>query len=62
MKTRARDGTAWSALSDAVLIPEVSLRVTELMYHPVDPPVGSPYEDDDFEFIEVATSARLARP
>lgn len=29
------------------------LRITEIMYHPQDPPPGSPYEDDDFEFIEL---------
>ena len=28
------------------------LRVTEIMYHPADPPVGSPYTADDFEFVE----------
>jgi hypothetical protein len=31
---------------------QLYLRVTELMYHPSDPPAG-PYEDDDFEFIEL---------
>ena len=41
-------------MSAATLTPDVSLRVTELMYHPADPPAGSPYEDDDFEFIEIA--------
>lgn len=30
-----------------------SLRVTEVMYHPQDPPAGSPYKNDDFEYIEV---------
>jgi hypothetical protein len=28
------------------------LRVSELMYHPANPPITSPYNDDDFEFIE----------
>jgi hypothetical protein len=30
-----------------------SLRVTEVMYHPQDPPAGSPYKNDDFEYVEV---------
>ena len=30
------------------------LRITEIMYHPTDPPDGSPWDDNDFEFIEVA--------
>ena len=28
------------------------LRVTEINYHPHDPPAGSPFEDNDFEFVE----------
>jgi len=31
------------------------LRVTEIMYHPTDPPAGSPWNDDrEFEWIELA--------
>jgi hypothetical protein len=29
------------------------LRVTEIMYHPADPPSGSTYENDDFEYVEL---------
>ena len=29
------------------------LRVTEVMYHPAAAPAGSPYGDNDFEFVEV---------
>jgi hypothetical protein len=29
------------------------LVVSELMYHPLDPPPGSPYDADDFEFVEL---------
>jgi hypothetical protein len=29
------------------------LRVTEMMYHPPDPPGSSPYNDEDFEYIEL---------
>jgi hypothetical protein len=30
------------------------LRITELNYHPYNPPAGSPFEDNDFEFLEFA--------
>jgi len=30
-----------------------NLRITELMYNPADPPEDSPYDNDDFEFIEL---------
>ncbi|MBN1817965.1 MAG: lamin tail domain-containing protein, partial [Sedimentisphaerales bacterium] len=29
------------------------LRITELMYHPTNPEPGSPYTDEDFEYIEM---------
>jgi hypothetical protein len=29
------------------------LRITEINYHPLDPPIGSSYTQDDFEFIEL---------
>jgi hypothetical protein len=29
------------------------LRVTELHYHPADPPAGGAFDDDEFEFIEL---------
>lgn len=29
------------------------LHVSEIMYHPPKPPAGSPYQDEDFEFIEL---------
>jgi len=41
---------AGAALSDPLL---TDLRVTEIMYHPADPNAGSPYVDEDFEFIEL---------
>ncbi|NLF39681.1 hypothetical protein GX586_09565 [bacterium] len=33
--------------------PQRFLRVSEIMYHPADPPAGSPYLNDDFEFVEL---------
>jgi hypothetical protein len=52
VRSRVLDAGVWSALNEATFRPDVPLRVTELMYHPTDPPSG-PYVDDDFEFIEL---------
>jgi hypothetical protein len=30
-----------------------ALRITEINYHPAPPPTNSPYQDKDFEFIEI---------
>ncbi|MDZ4782341.1 MAG: lamin tail domain-containing protein [Planctomycetia bacterium] len=55
----------WSALDAAtftVLAPK--LRITEIMYHPPEPAPGSPYGDNDFEYLELqntgATPMQLA--
>ena len=55
VKARAFDGSQWSALCEALFeVPgSFPLRVTEIMYHPPDPPEGSFYGDDDFEFLEL---------
>jgi len=53
---RARSaGGVWSAITDATFtIPTPpGVRVTELMYHPADPPAGSIYSANDLEYIEV---------
>lgn len=36
------------------------LKITELMYHPAPPPPGSPYTDEDFEFIELKNAGSTA--
>ncbi|MBU0679276.1 MAG: lamin tail domain-containing protein [Verrucomicrobia bacterium] len=49
------EGTPVSSLSytgDPSALQE-NLRITEIMYHPNDPPEGSLFTDDDFEFVEV---------
>jgi hypothetical protein len=33
--------------------PQQYLRITEIMYHPPNPPTGSQYEAEDFEYIEL---------
>lgn len=70
VKARAFSGSEWSALSEnqVTVIPSPvdysHLRVSELMYAPPSPPVGSPYDADDFAWLELrnfgATSLGLA--
>jgi hypothetical protein len=33
--------------------PLPALRITEINYHPAPPPTNSPYQDKDFEFVEI---------
>jgi hypothetical protein len=52
VKARVLNAGEWSALTEAVYAPadaQNSLRVTEIMYHPADAPVGNPAA----EFIEL---------
>ena len=37
-----------------------SLRITELMFNPAPPPSGSPYNNDDFEFVELKNTGAVA--
>jgi hypothetical protein len=55
VKARAYQGGNWSALNEATFVPdsELPLRVTELMYHPLPAGEGSPFEAEDFEFVEL---------
>jgi hypothetical protein len=53
VKARTKKGADWSAASDAVFTPDRGLRLTELHYHPADPPPGDPRSADDFEFVEL---------
>lgn len=53
---RAKSGDQWSPLNEArfsVGPVAESMRITEIMYHPKDPPQPSPYNDEDFEYIEL---------
>jgi len=53
-KARALNGGVWSALDQADFLIDIpQVRITELMYHPQDPPLGSPYTEDDFEYVEI---------
>lgn len=53
LRARARSEAVWSALTEARYQVDVPLRVTEIHYHPLSPSDGSPFRDEDFEFIEV---------
>jgi hypothetical protein len=45
---------AWSAPARAVYVGALpALRITEINYHPAPPPTNSPYNAEDFEFIEL---------
>src|SRR4030095_4111807 len=53
VKARALSNGEWSALAEGFYFLDIPLRVTELMYHPADPPAASPRQDWDFEVLEV---------
>jgi len=52
---RANDNGAWSASTEALFeVPgSFPLRVTEVHYHPTDPPPETGRGDDDYEFLEL---------
>lgn len=51
---RARSGTRWSGPVDAHYATSIpDLRISELMYHPPAASTGSPFDAEDFEFIEL---------
>ena len=58
---RALNGTSWSALARGVFVVATpSLAITEIMYHPVAPPTNSPYDAEEFEFVEVQNTGSTA--
>ena len=66
IKARALYNGEWSALSENTLTVErppdyyAPLRVTELMYAPPAPPPDSPYESNDFAWIELRNTGATA--
>jgi hypothetical protein len=51
---RALYTNAWSAPARALYIATLpALRITEISYHPAPPPTNSPYQDKDFEYLEI---------
>jgi hypothetical protein len=65
VRVELKDATGrWSNWSDPVQFvaaqpagPVTALRVTEVMYHPAAPPAGSPYTQDDFEYLELLNTS-----
>lgn len=58
VKARILYNGQWSALCEATFIVGAppGLRISEIMYHPADPPAGTPWQADDFEFIELTNT------
>ncbi len=52
---RARESAdAWSPpAADTYVVTPTPLVITEIMYHPPDGEPGTPYEDNDYEFVEL---------
>jgi len=51
---RARVGATWSPPSIATyVVRRPRLVITEIMYHPLPPPLGSTNSDEDFEYVEL---------
>lgn len=53
---RVYSSGSWGGLTEATFISaeRPPLRITEIMYHPPAAPPGSAFDDEDFEFIELA--------
>ncbi|MCZ6793074.1 MAG: lamin tail domain-containing protein [Planctomycetota bacterium] len=60
VRARTLRGGEWSAMTEAVFVVDSSaLRITEVMYNPPAPPPGSPFDNDDFEFIELQNTGQV---
>jgi hypothetical protein len=58
VRARIRNGAQWSAANKATFTYDMAaLRVTEVMYHPADPPAGGTLTESDFEFVEVQNTS-----
>jgi hypothetical protein len=58
IKARTLNGNVWGGLNSQVYtFDSTALRITELMYNPPPPPLGSPFTAQDFEFIELKNTA-----
>jgi hypothetical protein len=54
VRARASFTGIWSACNEAVFVVDSPpFRLSELMYHPANPPPGGDYDADAFEFIEI---------
>jgi hypothetical protein len=58
---RARSGTNWSGpIAATYVVQTPPLVISEIMYHPADPPPGSANVESDFEFIEFLNRGQAA--
>ncbi len=62
IRTRVKRGVEWSGLIDAEFTMPSALRISELMFNPPDPPPGSPFDAEEFEFIELLNTGSHALP
>jgi len=55
IQARILKNGVWSAITDATFTNATppGVRITEIQYHPQDPPLGSVYTQDDFEYVEI---------
>jgi hypothetical protein len=55
VKARAKEGSVWSALNEAVFVLDTPppLRITEVMYHPLAADSPGSFDREDFEFLEL---------
>jgi hypothetical protein len=60
VRARVLLGGNWSPLDSATFtVAAPKLRITEIMFHPSDPAPGSPYGDNDFEYLELQNTGTL---
>jgi len=51
----------WSAPAREIyIVATPTLAISEIMYHPADPPTNSPYSESDFEYIEIKNTGSSA--
>jgi len=58
VRARALRGNEWSALAEATYFADTPLRIAEIHYHPADASPDSPFDADDFEFVELLNVAQ----
>jgi rhamnogalacturonan endolyase len=57
LKNSAGDVVSSYTVANTASAAQKYLRITEVNYHPTDPPTGSSYTQDDFEFIEILNTS-----
>jgi hypothetical protein len=61
VRARTLNGSVWSAMDEAMFTYDMTaLRISEIMYHPLEIPAGGPYATDDFEYIELQNTGNAS--